>query len=1248
MKFNVTFQEQGEQFQTKFSKERTQFDSNFLNTTLIHNGENGATFIPDVSPDGVISWTNNRNLENPSPVNIKGAKGDPGEKGDKGEQGKDGIQGPQGEKGADGISVTHSWSGAVLTINSASGSSSANLRGPKGDRGDQGAQGIQGEQGEQGIQGPRGEKGPQGETGPKGDKGDQGEVGPQGPRGQKGDPGPQGEKGEPGEPGPMGPQGKQGNRGEQGPKGDPFTYSDFTSEQLDALKGEKGDKGNKGDQGPKGEPGEQGPKGEPGKDGTDGFSPTVSLSKSGNVTTLEITDKNGTQKAEILDGKNGEGGGSTTAIIDVVELPVSNIDNATIYRVLNGKFILDKLLRNDSTCYVVDWDAVPSEAGESVLTKNNGYLSYVGYYNVQNNIVYGYFDNNTINLISTEIDNSNLSSVAKALLKAALKGLSTGWKTMEEILSKIGSAVSLSWGGTISSISEAINDNALYLYLSENLFSYKHGKWITDNKGIGISGTGIGAEIFNDPDNIASGNSSHAEGKNTEAIGDSAHTEGYATIASGGSAHAEGGETEASALYAHAEGNKTVASGEMAHAEGASTQATAYTAHAEGNGTEASAASAHAEGSGTKAVTEFTHAEGFDTVASGLVAHAEGWGTRATGAAQHVQGKFNKENENAAFIIGGGYGDSQRFNIVEVDWDGNAEFSGSVISNGQILATQEYVKNSVGNVDLSDYAKKATTLGGYGITDAYTKNEADKVVSDKIKEIPPTTWESLPDKPFGGEKIQYLSKTTYQFTTTSTMLAFIMVGFPESIILELDDIRYVLYYNPSLMAYGNLYLIDSTLEDNGLPVAMKFNNMLGAWFCYVSSTNLGQHTIELYNENYIPLDEKYIPDTIARKTYVDDAITNIKISGGDSYAIIDVTELPTENINENVIYRLADSYYTYKNGWTKHIFATEKISDVYIQWDGDATGHETFRLADGSYFVKVSDKIYTKEQLIGATEYFSSGWTGVVAEDWFDESTPGILKTEDFVIVYSTEEFTAAVELAEGSCSNGVWFIQNIVGGTTYYCAMLSKGGVISTIPAKYLEIPVLASVATSGNYNDLINKPNIVTSYNNLTDTPCGTAFGGFNKSIYDGTNPFTTTSTSNGLWHGSGTITSPLSLTLGKKYRIEFTSSVNGSLIAQLTGMCSNVMGFYRIIDDNDSKIYFQYSILNNSVDCYLESGTIDSLPPFMMKVRLLESVEEIRPLDEKYIPSTIARTSDMLTEERVTELINSALGVIENGTY
>ena len=46
--------------------------------------------------------------------------------------------------------------------------------------------------------------------------------------------------------------GQQGPQGPQGAQGDPFTYEDFTAEQLAVLKGEKGDKGDKGDTGAQG------------------------------------------------------------------------------------------------------------------------------------------------------------------------------------------------------------------------------------------------------------------------------------------------------------------------------------------------------------------------------------------------------------------------------------------------------------------------------------------------------------------------------------------------------------------------------------------------------------------------------------------------------------------------------------------------------------------------------------------------------------------------------------------------------------------------------------------------------------------------------------------------------------------------------------------------------------------------------------------------------------------------------------
>ena len=74
-------------------------------------GNNGATFIPSISEDGICSWTNDQGLENPKPVKIKGGKGDPG------------------------VSVTHSWEGTELILTSSSGTTRTDLKGKQGDRG---------------------------------------------------------------------------------------------------------------------------------------------------------------------------------------------------------------------------------------------------------------------------------------------------------------------------------------------------------------------------------------------------------------------------------------------------------------------------------------------------------------------------------------------------------------------------------------------------------------------------------------------------------------------------------------------------------------------------------------------------------------------------------------------------------------------------------------------------------------------------------------------------------------------------------------------------------------------------------------------------------------------------------------------------------------------------------------------------------------------------------------------------------
>lgn len=95
------------------------------------------------------------------------------------------LKGDKGERGEQGNAFTF----ADFTPEEL-----ASLKGEKGEKGDKGDKGLQGERGEQGLQGIQGEQGIKGDTG------------------------------------------AQGEQGIQGVKGDPFTYDDFTPDEIESLK----------------------------------------------------------------------------------------------------------------------------------------------------------------------------------------------------------------------------------------------------------------------------------------------------------------------------------------------------------------------------------------------------------------------------------------------------------------------------------------------------------------------------------------------------------------------------------------------------------------------------------------------------------------------------------------------------------------------------------------------------------------------------------------------------------------------------------------------------------------------------------------------------------------------------------------------------------------------------------------------------------------------------------------------------
>ena len=327
----------------------------------------GSTSTGNAGTNASVTMTDNNNVYTLNFVIPKGDKGDTGAKGDAGAKGQDGA------KGADGITPTlkvgtvttlAAGSNATVTMSKNNNEYTLNFGIPKGNKGDIGASGGSGETT---VVNPtitigtvtNGDTASATITGdspnytlnlvlPKGDKGDKGDAGAKGadgitptiavgttttgeagtnagvtmsksgttytfnftiPKGAKGDTGAAGTKGDKGEKGDpftysdftseqltalKGAKGDKGDKGDTGAKGDPFTYADFTSEQLAALKGAKGDKGEKGDTGADGAKGDKGDTGAKGEKGADGVTPTftigtITTGAAGSTATVTIT-----------------------------------------------------------------------------------------------------------------------------------------------------------------------------------------------------------------------------------------------------------------------------------------------------------------------------------------------------------------------------------------------------------------------------------------------------------------------------------------------------------------------------------------------------------------------------------------------------------------------------------------------------------------------------------------------------------------------------------------------------------------------------------------------------------------------------------------------------------------------------------------------------------------------------------------------------------------------------------------------
>ncbi len=315
-------------------------------------------------------------------------KGDKGDKGDQGDPGKaftyadftpEQLAALKGEKGDKGDPGAKGDTGAAFTYEDFTAAQLAALKGDKGDKGDPGEKGAQGDKGEPGSKGDKGDPGAAGSPGAKGDKGDpftyadfteEQLAALKGEKGDKGDNGAQGEKGKAftyedfteaqlaALKGPKGDQGDKGSQGEKGTPGaaatvvigtvttgEPGTDASVENAGTSAAatlnftipRGDKGDKGDTGSPGEKGDKGDKGDKGETGSPGAAGHSPTVTASKTGKVTTVQV---DGETVATISDGLDGSPGakGDPYTLTDADKQTITNAVLAALPTWTGGDF----------------------------------------------------------------------------------------------------------------------------------------------------------------------------------------------------------------------------------------------------------------------------------------------------------------------------------------------------------------------------------------------------------------------------------------------------------------------------------------------------------------------------------------------------------------------------------------------------------------------------------------------------------------------------------------------------------------------------------------------------------------------------------------------------------------------------------------------------------------------------------------------------------------------------------------------
>lgn len=182
-------------------------------------------------------------------------------------------------------------------------------------------------------------------------------------------------------------------------------------------------------------------------------------------------------------------------------------------------------------------------------------------------------------------------------------------------------------------------------------------------------------------------------------------------------------------------------------------------------------------------------------------------------------------------------------------------------------------------------------------------------------------------------------------------------------------------------------------------------------------------------------DDVYTKDEVATKAFVNEALSNLPTNPGSGGTISwnDLTDKPFCEVPRN----------------------------YEITWDGDMTDKMSIDLSNagysGGYLVKVSDKVYTKEELVGKIYADNTGYPFIIDDNTIDEDyAPGAIIEVgfSFAVIYSAEDFNAAFGLPDGYCTNGTYFACAPSLGA--YISALYTEGRIEKLNDKYLPDTIL------------------------------------------------------------------------------------------------------------------------------------------------------------------------------------------------